>query len=78
MKTMLIRRVNERLRYYKIEIIANLFGEHLLICTYGSRKRAKPTGMRVDMYLNAQDAYRAFNDLLTLKVKKGYLSSKGV
>lgn len=74
MRIILHRMVQMRQRYYTMETIANLFGEYLLICTYGSSKRAKPTGVRLEMFMNVQDANKAFDDRLMKKIKKGYLS----
>lgn len=68
MQTTLSRAVNNRLRYYRIELIDNLFGESLLIRTYGSLLRAKATRTITDRF----DAHRAYEKLLELKTRKGY------
>lgn len=76
MKTTLSRAVNNRLRYYRIELIDNLFGESLLIRTYGSLLRAKATRTITEVYSNQFDAHRAYEKLLELKTNKGYRSKK--
>ncbi|MDD5386445.1 MAG: WGR domain-containing protein [Sulfuricurvum sp.] len=72
MKTTLSRAVNNRLRYYRIELIDNLFGESLLIRTYGSLLRSCATRTITEVYSNKFDAYRAYEKLLELKTRKGY------
>ncbi len=72
MKTTLSRAVNNRLRYYRIELIDNLFWESLHIRTYGSLLRAKTTRTITEVYSNQFDAYRAYEKLLELKTRKGY------
>ncbi|HZF70013.1 WGR domain-containing protein [Sulfuricurvum sp.] len=72
MKTTLSRAVNNRLRYYRIELIDNLFGESLFIRTYGSLLRAKATRTITKVYSNRFDAYRAYEKLIKRKTRKGY------
>ncbi len=72
MKTMLIRRVNGRKRYYLVELIANLFGEFLLVRTYGACTRAKPTGVIHEIYQDQVKAQHALEVLLEHKYARGY------
>ncbi|MDD3603458.1 MAG: WGR domain-containing protein [Sulfurovum sp.] len=72
MKTILIRAVNNRFRYYKLELIGNLFGESVLIRTYGSLLRTKPTRTITELYSNHSEAYEAYQTLLMQKSKRGY------
>jgi len=72
MKTTLIRAVNNRFRYYKLELIGNLFGESVLIRTYGSLQRAKPTRIITQLYANRFEAYESYKKLLEQKHRKGY------
>lgn len=68
----MIRSVNDKERYYKIELIPNLFGEVLLIRTYGSVYRRKPTGVITQIYANTFEAVDAQERLINQKRKKGY------
>ncbi|HEX5328924.1 molybdenum metabolism regulator [Sulfuricurvum sp.] len=66
MQTTLSRAVNNRLRYYRIELIDNLFGESLFIRTYGSLLRSRAKRTITEVYSNRFDAYRAYEKLLEL------------
>lgn len=68
----MIRSVNAQERYYKIELIPNLFGEVLLIRTYGSANKLKPTGVITQIYANTLEAVDAQERLINQKRKKGY------
>lgn len=74
MKTMLIRRVNDRVRYYLIELYQNLFGEWMVIRTFGSCRALKPTGVIRNYFLDENDAERSIDMLIQQKEKKGYES----
>lgn len=76
MKTLLRRIVNERERYYEMELIANLFGEYLLIRTYGGSRRAKPTRSIQKSFKSYCEADAAFQKLLEEKCKRGYALSE--
>jgi predicted DNA-binding WGR domain protein len=75
MKTPLRRIVNERERYYEIELIANLFGDYLLIRTYGGSRRSKPTRCIQQSFKSYCEANTAFHKLLEEKSKRGYALS---
>jgi len=64
--------VNERRRYYAIELIANLFGEFLLVRTFGGCTRAKPTGVIYEIYKDQSNAQHALEALLEHKYARGY------
>ncbi|MFA5216282.1 WGR domain-containing protein [Sulfuricurvum sp.] len=66
------RVVNAKERYYKIELIPNLFGEVLLIRTFGSLNRLKPTGVIRQTYNDVQEAMAIMNALIHAKAKRGY------
>lgn len=72
MKTMLIRRVNDRVRYYLVELFENLFGEWMVIRTYGSIKAQRPTGVIREYYMNANEAELSAKKIIRLKEHKGY------
>jgi hypothetical protein len=74
MKTTMTRTVNARVRYYTIDLISNLFGEWMVIRTYGSVKKLKPTGVIRDIYNNAEDAAASIQVLIQAKQKKGYIN----
>lgn len=69
------RSVKGKERYYTITLIRNLFGEVLLIRTYGSVNKAKPTGVRQQVYTDAAEAEESMMILIHEKQKKGYLPS---
>lgn len=72
MKSMMIRTVRGRVRYYTLEVMPNLFGEWMLIRTYGSIKQLKPTGVIREIYDNAEEAFEAIETYIKAKKKKGY------
>jgi predicted DNA-binding WGR domain protein len=66
------RQVNNRIRYYTVELIPNLFGEWMLIRTYGSIKKLKPTGVIREIYSNVEEARGSMKLLIKVKQDKGY------
>lgn len=73
MKTTMKRSVEGRVRYYTFELIPNLFGEWVLLRTYGSIKHLKPTGIKREVFTSAADAVQSMESLISLKKKKGYV-----
>lgn len=71
-KTMLIRRVNDRVRYYLVELFENLFGEWMVIRTYGSIKAQSPTGVIREYYTSANEAELSVKKIIRQKEHKGY------
>lgn len=72
MKMTMTRSVKGRVRYYTFELIPNLFGEWMVVRTYGSIKKLKPTGVIREIYDNAEEAMGAMRLLIRAKEKKGY------
>lgn len=72
MKTTMTRHVKGRVRYYTLELIPNLFGEWMVVRTYGSIKKLKPTGVIREIYDNAEAAAESMQLLISVKLKKGY------
>ena len=72
MKTMLIRRVNDRVRYYLVELFENLFGEWMVIRTYGSIKAQNPTGVIREYHTSSYEAKRSAEKIIAQKERKGY------
>lgn len=72
MKTTMTRFVNAKERFYSIELIANLFGEVLLIRTFGSVNRIKPTGVIQQIHSDRYKAEASMKLLILDKKKKGY------
>lgn len=68
----MIRTVRGRVRYYTLELIPNLFGEWMLIRTYGSIKQLKPTRVIREIYDNAEEAFEMIETVIKAKTKKGY------
>ena len=72
MKMTMTRSVKGRVRYYTLELIPNLFGEWMVVRTYGSIKKLKPTGVIREIYDNAEAAAESMQLLISAKLKKGY------
>ena len=66
------REVNNRIRYYSLEIYKNLFGEYILEKKYGSLKNKRPTGVKKECYINVYDALFACTQKIQEKLNKGY------
>lgn len=73
MRIILKRSVKERERYYRLELIANLFGEFLLIRSFGAMNRFKPTGVIQQSYSSKHEAEKSMHTLILEKMKKGYV-----
>ena len=76
MKMTMTRFVNERERWYRLEVVPNLFGEWLLIRTFGSLYQPKPIGMMVEVFTDQDSAMNTYKKLIGLKQKKGYVSPR--
>lgn len=70
--TILYRTINERKRYYTIQLLPNLFGETIVIRTYGSVQKVKPTGEIQEVYSDQADAQSSVDVLIASKYKRGY------
>ena len=70
------RTINERERWYRLEVVPNLFGEWLLIRTFGSLYQPKAIGTMVEVFNNQDSAMNAYETLTGLKQKKGYVSRR--
>jgi len=70
--TILYRTVNERERYYTIQILPNLFGETLVIRTFGSSKNVKATRTIQEIFATQTEAYQKVDVLIASKRKRGY------
>jgi predicted DNA-binding WGR domain protein len=73
MKTTMTRCVKGRVRYYTLELIPNLFGEWMVVRTYGSIKKLKPTGVIREIYNDTEAAVASMQLLISSKRKKGYV-----
>jgi predicted DNA-binding WGR domain protein len=72
MKRTMTRSVNGRVRYYTFELFPTLFGESIVIRTYGSVQKSKPTGEIKEVYSNQVDAQHSVDVLIASKHKRGY------
>lgn len=72
-RVVLFRNVNEKSRYYSIEINPTLFGEILLTREYGGVKNKKPTRVIKEYFSHLEDSQKAMERLVYKKIKKGYL-----
>lgn len=70
--TILYRTLNQRERYYSIQLLPNLFEESIVIRTYGSLQKSKPTGEIKEVYSNQADAQHSVDVLIASKHKRGY------
>ena len=71
-KTTLFREVNSKVRYYKLEITMNLFGEYLLIRENGNVKNKKPTRIVKEYYKHEHEALLSYKAIMKEKFKRGY------
>lgn len=72
MKQTMTRVVKAQERYYTLELVCNLFEEWMVIRTYGSSKKLKPTGEIRNVYATMQEAQETMNLILCHKHQKGY------
>lgn len=77
MQLTMIRTVNDRKRWYRLEVVPNLFGEWLLIRSFGSLNRSTPMRIISEAFGNKSAALRAYEELLNQKQKRGYEVSIG-
>jgi hypothetical protein len=66
------RSVNGLIRYYRIDLLLNLFGEWMVIRTFGSIKYSVPTRVITTIYPEKIDAQTAYEALICKKELKGY------
>ena len=66
------RNVNGLIRYYRIDLLLNLFGEWMVIRTFGSVKHSIPTRVITTIYPEKIDAQTAYEALIRKKEQKGY------
>ncbi len=71
-RIILYREVNHKVRYYRLTLMLNLFGEYIFTKEYGSMKRAKPTRVIEEYYKTYKAAYKHLEQKLQEKYKKGY------
>jgi|GEM_PF-983475 len=68
----LYREVNHKVRYYKLSLILNLFGEYIFQREYGSIKALKPTRVLKDYFSSHKEACRTLEHKLREKYERGY------
>jgi len=68
----LFRTVNQKIRYYKITLLKNLFDQYIVTREYGSIKNKKPTGVQTNYFFTKDEGIEFIEKLLMLKIKKGY------
>lgn len=68
----LYREVDNRIRYYFINLYKNLFSEYILQRKYGNIKYKRPTGIKVSYFKHFDDAIKTMKTLVEIKYKKGY------
>lgn len=78
MQLTMIRSVNERKRWYRLEVVSNLFGEWLLIRSFGSFNRSAPLQCLSESFADKNSAMSAYAKLLTQKQNRGYNISTGL
>lgn len=71
----LYRTVNERERYYSIQLLPNLFGETLVIRSFGASKNVKATGTIQEVYATQTEAHNKVDVLIASKRQRGYYTS---
>lgn len=68
----LSREVNEKVRYYILELTPTLFNEYVFEIRYGSTKNKRPTGVIIQHYKEFNKALPALEKKLKSKIKRGY------
>jgi len=66
------RSVDHRIRYYKIQINLNLFGDWVVSRIFGSCSNQKPTRVIEQYFKRREDAFLLIKTILQEKVKKSY------
>ncbi|MDX4028344.1 WGR domain-containing protein [Aliarcobacter skirrowii] len=72
MSILLTRIVNDKERYYKLNIEFNLFEEYLVENIYGSVKNKTPTGVIQKIFITKKEAINYVKKTIEKKIKKGY------
>ncbi|MDD3597653.1 WGR domain-containing protein [Sulfuricurvum sp.] len=72
MMRVLDRSVKGKRRRYTIELAPSLFGEWMVIRTFGSSSKPSPKGIIKTYYAGEQEAVQQIEILLRQKMKKGY------
>ena len=70
MKVAMARYVDMKQRFYTLEILPNLFGEWLLVRSYG--KYEKCSCRHLEIFSTMDEAKEAYKKIFRQKVKKGY------
>lgn len=70
MRVSLTRDVNGAMRIYRLEVLPNLFGEWVVVRSFGSLKNNMRQILRV--YQTLTQAQSSYEELLMQKMKKGY------
>ena len=74
--TLLYRKVKNNIRYYKLSISLNLFGEYIFIREYGNVKYRKPTGLIHEYFPFSNEALLKLEKIVKEKYKRGYSKNK--
>jgi len=74
----LYREVNKRVRYYKLSILLNLFGEYIFIKEYGSTKAKRATRTIEEYFCTLETAMSAYNQTLAKKLNRGYTKGENL
>lgn len=69
------RSVKAIVRYYRIDLTQNLFGDWIVLRRYGSKRFIKPTGENITTFPSRETAQSAIDNLVRLKRKKGYVEN---
>mgnify|MGYP005999242329 CR=1 FL=1 len=73
----MIKIVNGKTRYYNLDLQINLFGEYIVINTYGSIYNKTHTGVIVNYFNSKYQAEYFFKEEKQRKIKNGYKIKKG-
>lgn len=72
MRLTMKRLVNDRERWYRLEVVPNLFDEWLLIRSFGSMYKATPLGIICQTFPDMESVDKACIQLTQKKSKRGY------
>ena len=71
-KVILYRIVNQKVRYYSLQLRPTLFKEIMLTREYGSLNNKKPTRVIKEYFSSMENSIRALERLIRLKKRRGY------
>lgn len=66
------KNINNHQRYYKLQLIKNLFNEYMVERIFGNTSYLSPTGKIANVFNNKDEAKKYLKVILNSKLKRGY------